>query len=94
VGPKTDRLLEKAERGSRLNQDEIAWLMISRNGSYFGYYTEKVREKYHRMEAEDFSIEFQSSNEKQWGQVFLWLLLKYFLVRCIFNSNKSFCWKP
>ncbi|MBU1055091.1 MAG: hypothetical protein KKC46_14875 [Proteobacteria bacterium] len=53
---------EKAEHGSRLNQDEIAWLMISREGLYFGYYTEKVREKYHRIEAEYFSNKFQSSN--------------------------------
>lgn len=60
--PKLKIILEKAERDSRLDQDEIAWLMISRKGLYFGYYTDKVRKKYHRIEGEYFSIKFQSSN--------------------------------
>ncbi|MFH0784106.1 MAG: hypothetical protein V2B20_19425 [Pseudomonadota bacterium] len=60
--PKLQDILEKTELGSRLNQDEIAWLMISRNGSYFGYYTDKVRKKYHKIEAEYFSKKFQNSN--------------------------------
>lgn len=59
---KLKNILEKAERGSRLNEDEIAWLMISRKGFYFGYYTQKLREKYHKIEAEYFSNKFQSSN--------------------------------
>lgn len=60
--PKLKTILEKAERNARLDQDEIAWLMISRRGSCFGYYTDKVRKKYHRIEAEYFSKKFQNSN--------------------------------
>jgi hypothetical protein len=51
-------IIEKADHGSRLNQDEIAWLMITRKGHHAGYYTQKLREKYHSNEAEFYSLKF------------------------------------
>lgn len=53
------KIIEKANQGLRLNQDEIAWLMIARKGNYYGYYTQPLREKYHENEAEFFSTEFK-----------------------------------
>jgi len=55
---KLKHIIEKADHGSRLNQDEIAWLLIARKGLHAGYYTKKLREKYHNNEAEFYSSKF------------------------------------
>jgi len=60
-GPRLKDILEKAEHGTRLSQDEVAWLMVSRRGLYSGYYTQRLREKYHRIEAEFYLIKFKKS---------------------------------
>jgi tetratricopeptide (TPR) repeat protein len=60
-GPRLKDILEKAEHGTRLSQDEVAWLMVSPRGMYSGYYTQRLREKYHRIEAEYYLIKFQQS---------------------------------
>ena len=52
-GPRLKDILEKLEHGTRLDPDELAWLMDSRRD----YYTQKLREKYHRIEAEFYLIE-------------------------------------
>ena len=54
-------ILSKVNRRIRLSQDELAWLMVSRRGIYFGYYTQKLREKYHRIEAEYYLAKYQKS---------------------------------
>jgi len=54
-------ILEKVEFGTRLNQEELAWLMVSRNGMYSGYYTDRLRKKYHKIEAEYYFNKYQKS---------------------------------
>jgi len=59
---KLHNIVEKADKGSRLNQDEIAWLIITRKRNGSGYYTKKLREKYHENEAGYFLSKFRISN--------------------------------
>ncbi len=58
---KLKKIIEKADQGLRLNQDEIAWLMIARKENSYWYYTQKLREKYHKNEADFFSAEFKKT---------------------------------
>ncbi|WP_448872615.1 hypothetical protein [Desulfobulbus propionicus] len=60
-GQKLRDILEKVNQRIRLGQDELAWLMVSRGGLYSGYYTQKLREKYHRIEAEYYLGKYQKS---------------------------------
>ena len=53
-GPKLIDILGKLDRKIRLSQDEFAWLMVSRVGLYSGYYTQRLRESYHKIEAEHY----------------------------------------
>jgi len=59
--PRLRDILEKVECGTRLSQDELAWLMVSRRGLHSGYYTQRLREKYHRIEAEYYLTKYQKS---------------------------------
>ena len=58
---KLKKIIGKANQDLRLNQNEIAWLMIARKGNYYGYYTQNLREKYHKNEADFFSTEFKKT---------------------------------
>jgi len=60
-GPRLKDILEKLEHGTRLVPDELAWLMIPRRDLHSGYYTQKLGEKYHRIEAEFYLIEYKKS---------------------------------
>jgi tetratricopeptide (TPR) repeat protein len=60
-GQKLRDILEKVNSRIRLSQDELAWLMVSRGGLYSGYYTQILREKYHRIEAEYYLVKYQKS---------------------------------
>lgn len=64
-GQKLRDILEKINRRIRLSHDELAWLMVSRGALYSGYYTQKLREKYHRVEAEYYLVEYQK-NQNPW----------------------------
>lgn len=52
-------ILGKVNSRIRISEDEVAWLMVPRRGLYSGYYTEKLREKYHRIEAEYYLAKYQ-----------------------------------
>lgn len=54
-------ILEKVNRRIRLSQDELAWLMVSRGGLDSGYYTQQLRENYHKIEAEYYLVKYQES---------------------------------
>ncbi len=60
-GKKLREILEKVNRKIRLIQDELAWLMVSRGGLDSGYYTQKLRENYHKIEAEYYLVKYQES---------------------------------
>lgn len=64
-GQKLREILEKVERRIRPSQDELAWLIVSRGGLYSGYYTQRLREKYHRIEAEYYLTKYQK-NKNPW----------------------------
>ena len=56
---KLKRIIEKADQGLKLDQNEIVWLMTARKRNYVGYYTQKLRVKYHKNEANFFLTEFK-----------------------------------
>lgn len=58
-GPKLIDILGKLDRKIRLSQDEFAWLMVSRVGLYSGYYTQRLRESYHKIEAEHYLAKYK-----------------------------------
>jgi hypothetical protein len=60
-GQKLTDILGKLDRRIRLSQDELAWLMVSRVGLYSGYYTQRMREKYHRIEAEYYLAKYKKT---------------------------------
>lgn len=65
---KLKKIIEKADQGLRLDQNEIVWLMIARKGNDYGYYTHKLRERYHENEADFFSMKFKKT-ENPWDAI-------------------------
>jgi len=65
---KLKRIIEKVDQGLRLDENEIVWLMTARKKNYAGYYTRKLRVKYHQNEASFFLTEFEK-NKNPWDAI-------------------------
>lgn len=56
-------ILRRVDNGVRLSEEEVVWLSTERDEFYTGYFTEELREGFHKNEAKFYSTEFEKSKD-------------------------------
>jgi len=56
-------ILRKVDNGVRLSEEEVVWLSTERDEYYTGYFTEELKEGYHKNEAKFYRAEFEKSKD-------------------------------
>jgi tetratricopeptide (TPR) repeat protein len=56
-------ILRRVDKGVRLSEEEVVWLSTKRDESYTGYFTEELREGFHKNEAKFYRTEFEKTKD-------------------------------
>lgn len=56
-------ILRRVDKGVRLSEEEVVWLSTKRDESYTGYFTEELKEGYHKNEANFYRTEFEKTKD-------------------------------